>query len=132
VIARAIRYLSLAEVLDLHARVVAQAGGATGVRDLGALESALGHPRQSLGGEELYPTLEEKAAALGFALIRNHPFIDGNKRTGHAAIEVFLILNGRELVAPVDEAERMILGVAAGERDRAELLEWIRRRVQVR
>ena len=70
-----------------------------GVQNRGALESALAQPRMSFGGEELYPTLIEKASALGFMLIMNHPFLDGNKRVGHAAMETFLVLNGHEIDA---------------------------------
>ena len=66
------------------------------------------------GGDELYPTLALKTAALGYSLIRNHPFIDGNKRIGHAAMETFLVLNGHEIAASVDEQQRVILDVAAG------------------
>lgn len=72
------RYLTFAEVLEVHRRVVSETGGATALRDLGALESATAQPRASFGGEDLYPSLEEKAAALAFSLIQNHPFIDGN------------------------------------------------------
>ncbi len=78
------RYLTLNEVLDLHLHLIERYGGSTGIHDLGALESALAQPRMTFGGEELYPTIVEKAAALGFVLIKNHPFVDGNKRTGHA------------------------------------------------
>lgn len=126
-IAPPVRYLALGEVLELHRRVVAQWGGAAGLRDLGALEGALAQPRQTYGGEELYPSLAEKAVALGFALVRNHPFVDGNKRVGHAALEVFLVLNGHELVADVDEAERIVLGVAASTVDRVTFVAWVRR-----
>ena len=75
--------------------------------------------------QDLYPTLVEKAAALGFSLIQNHPFLDGNKRIGHAAIEVFLILNGYEITASVDEQEALILQVASGQLSRQDLLEWL-------
>ena len=126
-IAPPVRYLALGEVLELHRRVVAQWGGAAGLRDLGALEGALAQPRQTYGGEELYPSLAEKAVALGFALVRNHPFVDGNKRVGHAALEVFLVLNGHELVAVVEDAERIVLGVAAGTVDREAFVAWVRR-----
>ena len=129
-IAPPIRYLTLAEVLELHRQVVVRWGGAAGLRDVGVLEGALAQPRQTYGGEELYPTLAEKAVALGFALIRNHPFVDGNKRVGHAALEVFLVLNGHELTTSVDDAERQILGVAAGEVGRAELVAWVRRHLR--
>ena len=74
------RYLSLAEVLTLHERVVAQSGGATGLRDMGALQSATAQPRATFDGVDLYASLAEKAAALAFSLVSNHPFVDGNKR----------------------------------------------------
>jgi death-on-curing protein len=102
-----------------------QSGGSVGVRDLGALESALAQPRMTFGGE-LYPTIAEKAAALGFSLIMNHPFVDGNKRAGHAAMETFLVLNGYEIEAAVDEQERIILQVASGELGRDEFTDWLR------
>jgi death on curing protein len=122
----AIRFLSLAEVLDLYGRVLVVGGGSSAIRDLGALESALAQPRATFDDVDLNPTLVEKAAALGFSLIRNHPFVDGNKRIGHAALEVFLVLNGQQLDAPVDDAERIILGVAAGTIGRDEFAAWIR------
>ena len=128
-IARAVRYLTLAEVLELHRRVTAQTGGAWGVRDLGALESAIAQPRVTYAGEDLYTTLVEKAVALGFSLIGNHPFVDGNKRVGHAALEAFLLLNGHELDAEVDDAERVILGVADGELTREQFRGWVQARV---
>jgi death-on-curing protein len=80
----------------------------------------------TFGGEDLYPALVEKAAALGHSLIANHPFVDGNKRTGHAAMEVFLMVNGFEIQASVDEQERVILQVAAGEMKREKFTEWLR------
>jgi death-on-curing protein len=120
------RYLTLDEVLELHRLALEQAGGATGVRDLGALESAVAQPYMTFGGEDLYPGLVEKAAALGFSLVMNHPFVDGNKRAGHAAMETFLVLNGHELTAPTDEQERVVLGLAAGTLKRDEFTEWIR------
>jgi death-on-curing protein len=120
-----IRYLSFAEVIDLHGRIISETGGSAGLRDLGALESALAQPRQSFGGEDLYPTLVSKAAALGFSLVMNHPFVDGNKRIGHAAMEAFLMLNGLEIRADVDDAEAEILALAAGERRREEFLTWV-------
>ena len=81
----------------------------------------------AFGGTDLYATIEEKAVALGYSLIANHPFVDGNKRIGHAAMEVFLLLNGYELDAPVDDAERIVLGIAAGSCSREDLLEWVRK-----
>ena len=120
------RFLSLGEVLALHRRILAESGGRLGVRDLGAIASALSQPRVSVGGEDAYPTLVDKAAALGYSLIRNHGFLDGNKRLAHAAMEVFLVLNGMELRASVDEQERFMLSLAAGEVSREGLADWLR------
>lgn len=119
------RHLSLAEVLKLHDRINATTGGSHGLRDLGLLESATGQPRQTFGGVDLYPTIVAKATALGYSLIKNHPFVDGNKRIGHAALEATLMLNGLELSATVDEAEAEILAVASGERTREEFESWV-------
>jgi death on curing protein len=120
------RYLTLDEVLELHSRVLAQSGGGSGVRDLNALDSTVAQPRMTFDGEELYPALPEKAAALGFSLVMNHPFVDGNKRIGHAAMETFLLLNGHEITASTDEQERVILGLASGQLGRDMFLAWIR------
>ena len=120
------RYLALGEVLDLHRQLLEQTGGAPGLRDLKGLESAIAQPRITFAGKELYPTLEEKAAALCFSLIQNHPFSDGNKRVGHAATEVFLFLNGYDIRASVDEQEALILGVASGSLKREDLVTWLR------
>lgn len=119
------RYLSLGEALDLYHRIMRETGGAVGLRDLGALESALAQPRMAFGGQELYPTMVEKAAALAFSLVTNHPYIDGNKRLGHAAMEVFLVLNGHEIVAEIDEQERVFLQLAAGELKREAFVAWL-------
>ena len=123
------RYLTLTEVLELHGQIISQSGGTPGVLNLNALESALAQPRMTFGGTDLYPTITEKAATLGFSLIKNHPFVDGNKRTGHAALEVFLVLNGFEIRAPVDEQERIILQVASGELDRDKFTAWLKARI---
>lgn len=120
-----IRYLTLMEVLELHCRILEQSGGALGIRDIGLLESAIAQPRMTFGGEDLYPSLLEKAAALGFSIIMNHPFVDGNKRTGHAATETFLVLNGVEITASVDEQERVVLAIASGKQEREVFVEWL-------
>ena len=120
------RYLTLSEVLELHRRIIQRSGGSLGIRDLNAIESALAQPRMTFGGEDLYATIVEKASAVGFSLIQNHPFIDGNKRIGHAAMETFLVLNGFEISATVNEQEQIILSVASGTMERAEFLEWLR------
>jgi death-on-curing protein len=124
-----VRYLTLGEALDLYRRVMTQSGGASGIRSLAALESALAQARATFGGKDLYPSLVEKTAALGFLLIKDHPFLDGNKRLGHAAMETFLVLNGHEVVATVAEQERVLLAVASGEMNREAFTEWLRAHV---
>ena len=119
------RYLTLEEVKQLHERVVKQSGGSEGIRDEGALESALAQPQMSFAGEDLYPTLAAKAASLAYSLVQNHAFIDGNKRVGHAAMEVFLLLNGYEIAASVEAQEAIFLDVAAGRLSREGLTTWI-------
>jgi death-on-curing protein len=119
--------LARGEVVELHRLVVVQAGGAAGLRDLGALESAVAQPRATFAGTELYASLAEKAAALAYSLALNHPFVDGNKRVAHAAMETFLVLNGRELTADVDDAEHTMLAVAAGTLSREEFVAWVAR-----
>jgi death on curing protein len=126
------RYLTLGEVLDLHSRVMESTGGSLGLHSLAALESAVAQPRMTFDGVELYPSLADKAAALGFSIIQNHPFIDGNKRTGHAALEAFLLLNDHEIVASEDEQYEIILGVAASRLGRDAFLAWLREHVASR
>ena len=124
------RYLTLGEVVELHQRLLTQTGGASGIRDLGLLESALAQPKATFGGADLHPTMVDKAAALGFALVANHAFLDGNKRAGHAAMEVFLLLNGHEIDASVDEQERVMLDVASAAVDRAGLALWLNKHLK--
>lgn len=119
------RYLTLVEVLELHRRILEQSGGASGIRDFGLFESAIAQPKMVIEGEELYPSLLEKSVALGFSIIMNHPFVDGNKRIGHAAIETFLVLNGVEISASVDEQEKIVLAITSSTMDRAALTAWL-------
>lgn len=120
------RSLSLDQVLRLHARIIETSGGGTGLRDLGRLQSALAQPLASFDGQDLYPDLMSKAAALAFALVQGHPFVDGNKRVGHAAMEVTLLLNGYEVIANVEDQERTVLAVASGDIDQDSFSEWVR------
>ena len=124
------RYLTLGEVVALHQAVIESTSGARGIRDLGSLESALAQPRASFDGADLHASLPAKAAALGFSLTLNHPFVDGNKRTAHAAMEVFIMLNGGELVADVEDQERLMLDLADGRITRAELADWLEAHVK--
>jgi death-on-curing protein len=127
-----IRYLTVDEVLELHRQVLQATGGGAGVRDSGALDSAVTQPQMRFGGQDLYPTLAEKAAALGFSLVRNHPFVDGNKRVGHAALETFLVLNRHELAAGVDEQEQVFLSLAAGTLSREDFTAWVQAHLTAR
>ena len=126
------RYLRLHEILQLYHRIIEQSGGSMGIRNLGALESALAQPRLTFAGKDLYPSIVEKAAALAFSLIQNHPFWDGNKRIGHAAMETFLLLNDYEIESPSDEQEKIILLLASGELGREEFAAWLRSHVAKR
>lgn len=126
------RYLTVGEVLEIYRRVIELSGGLVGIRDLGALESAVAQPRMTFAGEDLYSTITEKAAALGYSIIQNHPFVDGNKRTGHAAMETYLLLNGREIAAGVDEQVEIILSIASGKMDREAFATWLKRHVAER
>ena len=121
------RYLSISEVLELHERLIASSGGSTGIRDLGALESAVSQPYVTFAQQELYPDLVGKASALCFSLVMNHPFVDGNKRIGHASMETFLILNESEIDCSIDEQERTILDLAAGKLDRDGFTNWLKK-----
>jgi death-on-curing protein len=118
-------YLTLGEILEIHRRIIMQTGGISEVRNLAGLESALAQPRMTSAGRDLYPSLAAKAAALCFSVVQNHPFIDGNKRCGHAAMETFLVLNGKEIKSSVDEAEQVILQMASGKLSREKLTLWV-------
>ena len=119
------RHVTLGELLELHQQLIEQYGGPAGIHSLEALEAALAQPRMTFGGKDLYPTVIEKAASLGFSLIMNHPFVDGNKRLGHAAMAVLLYLNGYEIESAMDEQEQVILQLAAGDLERDEFTDWL-------
>ena len=122
--------LTLQTVLELHAVMIQRFGGADGVRDMGLLESAVAQPLATFGGDFLYPTLAEAAAAAGYSVVRNHPFFDGNKRAGFAALENTLRINGHMLPTSDDENEAVILAVVAGTVTRADLVDWINAHMQ--
>lgn len=122
------KYISVEGVLALHKKVIEMHGGDFGVRDVGLLESAILQSQMTFDGQELYPGLIEKAAVLAFSLVKNHPFVDGNKRTGQMAMEAFLLLNGFEISANVDEQEAIFLRLASSDITR-ELIEWIEKNI---
>lgn len=108
----------LESALEPYRRVLEATGGAVGVRGLGSPLSAPAQPRMTFAGRELYPAPVAKAAAPGFSLVKNHPFLDGNERMGLAAMDAFLRLNGRRIVGDVDAVQSVILLLAAGELSR--------------
>ena len=120
------RYLTVSEVIELYRQVMETSGGTVGILSIEGLESAVAQPRATFDGKELYPTLIKKAAALGFSLVMNHSFVDGNKRIGHDAMETFLVINGYELDASVDEQESIILQLASGKLKRDAFTNWIK------
>ncbi len=117
--------LSKKQILMLHTQLIQQTGGSEGVRNYNLRDSALETPFQSFGGDELYPTIQAKAARLGYGLIKNHCMIDGNKRIGTHAMLVFLALNGIELKYMQKELYETILDVAAGKIEYEDLLQWV-------
>jgi death-on-curing protein len=119
------RWLLEEAVVAFHHMVVAQHGGASGIRDRGLLSSALARPRNLSGYADRRPSLAELAAAYAFGIVRNHPFVDGNKRVGLIAGAVFLEINGRTLDAPEAETVAIFTGLAAGTVGEEELAAWL-------
>ena len=109
----------------LHSQLISQTGGIDGVRDEALLESAVGAPFQSFGDQDIYPSIQQKAARLCFGLVKNHAFLDGNKRIGAHAMLVFLALNKIELKYTQTELSNIILEIASGEKSFDDLLKWI-------
>ncbi len=123
-------YLTAEQVLFIHARLITETGGSHGVRDLSMLLSAVGRPQASFDDQDLYPDLFCKAAALLDSLIRNHPFVDGNKRTGITAASLFLQLNGYRLAATNSELEKITLEVAQAQLNVAIIAAWFQDNTQ--
>ena len=117
--------LTKRQVLLLHEQLLQEFGGTAGIRDDGLLKSALAAPFQTFGGQSLYPSVQAKAAQLGFGLVCNHPFVDGNKRIGAHVMLVFLALNGIELSYTQQELIDIIFAVAADRANNTDLLQWI-------
>ncbi len=117
--------LSKEQVFRLHTQLIEATGGSNGIRDEKMPDSALNNPFQSFGGEELYPSIQAKAAQLCFGLVKNHAMVDGNKRLGAHVMLVFLALNGCELSYSQTELSNVILAVASGEAGVEDILKWI-------
>lgn len=120
-------YLTAEQVLFIHYRLVSETGGEHGVSDLGLLESAIARPQATFDRQELYPDIFEKAAALMESLINNHPFMDGNKRTGIACAVLFLQQNGISFLAKNTELEKFTLRVASSHAGRSEITKWLKK-----
>lgn len=117
--------LTKEQILMLHSELIKMTGGSGGARDIGLLESALETPFQSYGGEELYPSIQAKAARLCYGLVKNHAMVDGNKRIGVHAMLVFLSVNGYELAYTQKELSDLILDVAADKKQYEDILQWL-------
>ena len=117
--------LTKEQVISIHSSLIEATGGTDGVRDIGLLESALETPFQTFDGKDLYPALIQKAARLGYSLVSNHPFVDGNKRIGIHTMLVFLAVNGVEIECNQKELIDIGLSLADGTMDAEKLLIWL-------
>jgi death-on-curing protein len=118
-------FLSKEQILLMHDQLIEETGGSKGLKDEGMLESALAAPFQSFDGKDLFPSVYQKAARLGYGLASNHAFVDGNKRIGAHAMLVFLALNRIRLDYTQEELSDFFLGVAADEKGYSDVLNWI-------
>lgn len=123
------KFLSVAEVVEIHLDQVASFGGTAGVRDKGLLESALAQPQATFFGEYLHKTIYEQAAAYLYHIAKNHPFIDGNKRTAFAVMDTFLRINGYILNTNDEETYILVLKVAEGRIDKNEIAQYLEKNV---
>jgi len=119
-------FLTINEVLEIHHDQIERYGGSHGIRDIGLLSSAIAQPSASFGGQFLHEDISTMAAAYLYHIVKNHPFIDGNKRTGAVAAVVFLALNDVDFDADEKEFESMVLAVAEGKLDKTSIAEFIR------
>ncbi len=122
-------YLALPQLIELHSRLIEVFGGASGLRDRGGLEAAIARPSATFGGEDLYPDLASKAAALMHSLAVNHPFVDGNKRVALAGAQLMLLAHGARVHATQKELEELTLSTARGELESESLAIWFRQRL---
>lgn len=124
-------FIAYSQALDIHQDQITSLGGMAGIRDEGLLDSALAQPQATFGGELLHPTLSEQAAAYLFHLAKNHPFIDGNKRTAFAVTITFIELNGYRLNLSLEQAYRLVLRVATGDITKEELSVFLQENLQL-
>lgn len=117
--------ISVEQIIHLHSLLIAQSGGMKGLRDRGLLESAVRVPFQSFGNQELYPSIQIKAAQLCYSIISNHPFNDGNKRVGILTMLIFLRINYIDIQCEDEDIIDLGLGIALGKYNTAHIVEWI-------
>ncbi len=124
------RFIQLSQVLNIHNRQINKFGGTSGIRDEGLLESALAQPQATFGGQFLHPTLPEQAAAYLYHLAKNHPFVDGNKRTAFAVMDTFLRINGYRLDLSADATYQMVLDVVEDRMSKEALGEFLQKHIK--
>lgn len=123
----ATKFVPIDIILVLHEDLLRKYGGSGGIRDRNLLESAIGQPRPAFAGKHLHKTLFDKAAAYGFHIARNHPFVDGNKRIAFVVMDIFLSRNGWDLVASEEEAYAMMMDLAQGHLAKPALSNWLKK-----
>lgn len=121
------KYLHYKQTLFIYRKIIQATGGTLGLRDEGLLRSALVRPRMTFGGKDIYPTLFEKVAVLGYSLIKNHPFVDGNKRLAFEAMDITLRMNGYRISASLDKKYNFVLDIAQGKIDETEIASWLKK-----
>lgn len=126
-----ITWISKPLALAIHERQLAEHGGLDGIRDAGMLESALAKPQQLFAYGQPTPDLADLAASLAYGLARNHPFVDGNKRTAHVCYRVFIELNGGKLQATLEDKYAAMAALAAGDLDQPSFAQWLRERISI-
>jgi len=121
--------ISLSEVLEIHELLISEFGGSYGIRDLNLLNSALNRPFLGFGNVEFYPNLQDKAAALIESIVKNHPFIDGNKRTAYVLMRLYLIQEGFDIIASQNEKYEFVMNIADGKSEYQEITIWIESKI---
>ena len=118
--------ISVQQALEIHKVAIEKFGGSLGVRDTSGLESALARPFQTFAGDELYSTIEEKAAAIGESIIMNHPFVDGNKRTGYLLMEAVLRYGNKKIIVSNETLYQFVISISTGEVKFDQIIEWLK------
>jgi len=120
-------YLNIHQVLAIYDEVMNETGGSRGMRAFGLLESAVARPQGGFAGEEFYPDIFAKAAVLGHSIICNHPFVDGNKRTGYVSMRVFLQMNGYDVKTTQEEKYKFVMEIAENIREEEAIASWLKK-----